>query len=478
MRVLLRSQCTRYCILTLCTGRRFRYFLRIQVSIMRRLCPLQSFSDSFHGRKRGHVFHMDSRDLNVPSKEVMVAFVHTIVSNQSVVMERGSVEQLVVLLDYMGCKDKRIWNLVARSIRFDAFEHTFVDTLMTIAYWCDDRLIANLAAFSDHPMPLHLFTDGGQEPFVQNSFLHHALLCIAIEKNPCGISNHVLESKPVELDTAFPGWQLGTLMHHTQVTGAIAGGAVCGLLAGFTTSDIDIFLWDMTEKRLEDFVEALVMLHPKVQCQKHERYLVFILPSSPLPLQVIPMKQPYSGAGLVHFFDLDPCCCFIPWGQDGDTNIYMHPRAQWALQTRSMDLRNAHRYPKPPRVAKYESRGFTPKIKPSSIFVRLQECKASEYFYNDASDYYYRDCKLKMINSWFEIDLSYAANPKLLNKLSWTRQVEDSEDIKTIYKPWCRRPHHSVNPPSHPNASPMVLLCTTKFGCYSMGYQIVFGNLE
>ena len=451
MRFIRRSQHTRYCILVL----KRHYFIRFPAGVMTRICPMQALADSFHRRKPSRVFVIDSKDLDVPSKTTMMSFLNMILSGRAVSIKKRSVEQLVVLLDYMGCNDPSIWNLVAQSIRFDAFDPVFLDTLQTIASWCDYRWIANLAASSKHSIPLHVFASG--------TILHEALLCMMAERNPCDIRDDTLDSKPVNLDEAFPGWKLNTVMQHTSfVTGAIAGGAVSGLLAGFQGSDIDLFLWNMTYANLYHFVKTIKKIHPTVACFVTQSNITFTLEDVSTPLQVIPMKDPLSGCGLVHFFDLDPCCCYIPWGYES-TNIYIHPRAKWALASHSMDLRNANRRLSQQRVIKYEDRGFKQAIHPSAIFVRLRDSNPSEY--PDPLPVRPRISlyEMKILDNWFQLEVDYGDLVQHVIKRAWTQKIDAVFTL--IYKPWCVGLH----------GTPIVLFCSKKFKSCITGYQIVFG---
>lgn len=396
---------------------------------------------------------IDSQDLDVPSKTIMTSFIGRILSGRAVSMKKRSVEQLVVLLDYMGCHDQSIWNLVAQSIRFDAFDPVFLDTLQTIASWCDYRWIANLAASSKHPIPLHMFVTG--------TILQEALLCILAERNPCDIRDDALDSKPVDLDEAFRGWKLNTVMQHTSfVTGAIAGGAVSGLLAGFQGSDIDLFLWNMTYANLYRFVKMIQQIHPTVEYFVTQSTITFTLKGVSTPLQVIPMKDPLSGCGLVHFFDLDPCCCYIPWRYES-TSIYIHPRAKWALASHSMDLRNANRRLSQQRVNKYEDRGFKQAVHPSAIFVRLGDLKPSEYPDPDPCERISL-YEMKILDNWFQLEVDYGELDQHVIKRAWTRKMNAL--FASTYKPWCTGLH----------GTPIVLFCSKKFRSCMTGYQIVF----
>lgn len=441
---------TRYSLLAL----NRLYFLRCTNSIMTRLCPLRTVSDAFHNRrKHSRIYHVDAPELSMPSKKTMQTFVHMMMSQRASPLMQEDVRRLVILLDYMGCNHKATWNLVAHSIRFDVFDEPFLDTMQTIAHHCDYEPIANLAAHSKHVIPLHLFP--------RDSDVYHALLCIASEKTPTHVPDDALDSVEVDVDAAFPGLKLKQIMEKSSfVTGVIAGGAICGHLTGFRGSDIDIFLWNADHGNVYEMIRVIQNVHPGSTYTVTKHTITVTLPNIMTPLQIIPFQPKMSGTEIVHYFDLDPCCCFIPWAKD---RIYIHPRAQWALKTRTMDLRNAPRFVCTVRIEKYKTRGFGLGCMPSDIFVsgfgvpstmepapHLQEkCIMSIYcmtFLHHRLQLLmgYRDSryKYKISSTWLE-----ARNDRLdLTRKPWCKGLCGNEVIYTcrINSKYCKTGHQVI----------------------------------
>ena len=413
----------RYCILAF----RGHYLVRCPVSVRNRICPLYSATHSFYKtRKKPYLFLMETTGLDLPKKSSLLQLFGMILLHRPGNWSRNELVRLVVILDYMGCTDTKIWTLMAQSIVFDALDQNFVDVLDTIALYSDYAPIANLVACSAHPLPLYLFP--------QDSDLHRACVCIACDKTPESVPNDVLRSVPMDICAMFPEWNFAEIMKRMPNLQAVfAGGAITGLLAGFKGTDIDLFVWNANLDLIRTLVGHIEDIHQSAMIFVQGRTISIINGSR--PMQIIPYANQISPVTLVHNFDLDPCCCFVPWRED---RVYLHPRASLALETKSMDLRNSFAVLSQERVDKYMDRGFKLKYTDSGIFMRrytetVLHVSDKPRVHNNLSRLQISPCP------WFFV-LGYDSD-HFMDSMTceWITQNHTVvPDTIRLIKPWCR----------------------------------------